>query len=58
MKRIEMELQSIRVSIEAYRNILKNSDLSEEQKKNINEKINLLGKYRDDVLKEINDYDL
>lgn len=59
MTRAELELHCIRTSIEAYSNILKNeNDLSEDKILEIREKIRLLSKYRDELLRETNNYGL
>ena len=57
MTRAEVELHSIRTTIEAYKMILKNnSDLSKEDKNNIRKKITELGDIWDKILSEIYNY--
>ena len=58
MTRAEAELHSIRTTIEAYNNILKTMDLSEEKRKEIEEKIIALGGIRDRILSETSNYGL
>lgn len=58
MTRAEAELHSIRTSIEAYNNILKTMDLSEEKRKEIEDKISALGGIRDRILSETSNYGL
>ena len=59
MTRAELELQCIRTSIEAYEQILKaNVELTEKDKKLIQEKITGLGEIRDKILSETNNYGL
>lgn len=58
MTRAEMELQSLRTTIEAYSRILDTMDLDEEKKNEINEKIKVLSSIRDDLLRQTNNYGL
>ena len=58
MTRAEAELHSIRTSIEAYNNILNTMDLSDEKRKEIEEKIKVLGSIRDRILSETSNYGL
>lgn len=57
MTRAESELHSIRTTIEAYQMILKNNtELSEDDKNKIRQKITELGEIRDEILSEIYNY--
>ena len=57
MTRAESELHSIRTTIEAYQMILKNNtELSEDDKNKIRQKIDGLGEIRDKKLSEIYNY--
>ena len=56
MNRAELELSAIRTSIEAYNQILKNEDLSEEKVIEIKGKIDALGQIRDKILFETGNY--
>ena len=58
MTRAEAELHSIRTTIEAYQMILNNNtDLSEDDKNKIRQKIAELGEIRDEILSEIYNYE-
>ena len=56
MNRAELELQSIRSTIEGYNQILKDDNVSDVKKKEIKEKIIKLGQIRDKILVETTDY--
>lgn len=57
MTRAEAELHSIRTTIEAYQMILKNNtDLSEDDKNKIRQKIAGLCEIREEILSEIYNY--
>ena len=51
-----MELQGIRTSIEAYKQVLNDENVSDIKKKEIKEKIIKLGEIRDKILCETTDY--
>lgn len=56
MNRAELELHGIRTSIEAYKQVLNDENVSDTKKKEIKEKIIQLGEIRDKILTETTDY--
>ena len=56
MNRAELELQSIRNTIEGYNQILKDDGISDSKKREIKDKIVQLGEIRDKILTETTDY--
>ena len=56
MNRAELELQGIRTSIEAYKQVLKDENVSDVKKSEIKKKIIQLSEIRDEILCETTDY--